>query len=298
VKYFAQQFQQKFPEFDLDGPNVDAQTKFAWRSQAIATKLKLSKDTVHRVMLKAVFSDGSEGSHRIEITRDQFEAFSSDLVRKCRNIADGVMSGRDGGTPFAWSDLKEVLMVGGSTRLPAIRQMIREAFGRDPKTDGFDPNTLVAQGAAYYAMRADRDSRIANAVVRDPVQAPSTPAPKADLALPKLQDATARGIGLGVDRDGVYVVDTLVPKSTTTPHRCVRTYYTLHPDQRDIHATLYEGESDDPGSCAKMGECVLRDLPAGAAGQPVEVTFDISSSGRTTVFVKHLASGRQLEQVI
>lgn len=300
LQMFNERFQQKYNEFDLNGPHANPLTQFEWRQKAIELKLRLSRDTIGRVQLQSEFADGSLGNLKLDVTREQFEAETADLVKLCRKLADEVLEGKGGdGASVRWTDLREVLMVGGSTRLPSIRRMIRDALGRDPKTDGFDPNTLVAQGAAYYAARSEHDASLRSAVRQEhPGSASHAITAARAPSIPSLRDATARGIGIGIDRNGVYVVDPLVKKSTPTPHRRVQTYYTLEENQRAIHATLYEGESEDPENCAELGECILNDLPPGAAGQAVEVTFEIAASGRTTVFVKHLQSGRQVEQTI
>lgn len=304
LEYFGRKFAEKYPEFELYSPETSPIVQAEWRRLATEMKIKLSRDVIARVPLKATFSDGATGQMRLDVTREQFEDITRDLVQRCRQLSDDVLANGEQGGGIKWTELREVLLVGGSTKLPAVRRMIRDALGRDAKIEGFDPNTLVAQGAAYFAARVLEDAALRRAVGADAPAAAEEPRPakkskKSGLGLPSLQDATARGIGIGIfDDRGEEIVDGLVPKSTATPHRVVRTYYTQEPNQREIRATLYEGESADPSNCAAMGECVLTDLPPGPAGQPVEVSFDISSSGRATVFVKHLKSGRQVEQEI
>lgn len=299
LEHFGRVISRKYPEFDIDSVDIDPLTKVRLREKAVETKVRLSKHDVMRATLDVVFRDGSTGSERVVVSRQELEEMGGPLVANCRRIADAVMEGTGGRDALKWSELREVLMVGGATHDPAVRRMIRDKLGRSPKTEGFDPNTIVAQGAAYYALRAESDEALRRSVQRGEGGPPRVPAKaKTGLAMPKLRDATARGIGIGVHHGDVYVVDPLIAKSTPTPHRTVKTYYTLEANQREIRAYLYEGESADPENCTRIGECVLRDLPPGMGGQPVEVSFEVGASGSAKVFVKHVQSGLQMEQVI
>lgn len=211
----------------------------------------------------------SYGSHaeRIEITREKFEELTADLLDRTAFTTKQTLQTAN----LTWSDIDVVLMVGGSTRMPAVARLLREMSGRE--ADGsISPDEAVAQGAAIYA----------------------------GLLLRKLEGKPPRIRVRNVNSHSLGIVGTdpktnrrqnavLVPRNTPLPAKAKRIFRTSKAGQRSIVAQIVEGESADPTECMQIGKCTVRGLPADLpAGTPIEVRFRYEENGRLNVSV-HIA---------
>lgn len=162
MDHFNNEFRKAHPDFDLYSRATD-QTRHFWRLAATKIKHQLSTSRVARAPLSAECDD-EYFKCPVEVTRETFEALTAHLVERCRARCEALLSRLN----FQWQNLKDVLMVGGSTRLPMIREMVARESGRPPRIEGFDPVTIVAQGAAIYAADASIRKAAERAAASEP----------------------------------------------------------------------------------------------------------------------------------
>ena len=200
---------------------------------------------------------------RIEVTRTQFEDLTRDLVQRTATTTSLVVkqAGLD------WSQVDRVLLVGGSSRMPMIAQMLRETTGKEPDCSQ-SPDEAVAHGAALYA----------GMLMGHRALAEKTPC--------ELINVNSHSLGVvGMHSSTKRVVNViLIPKNTALPCHVVRTFKTARADQRSVQVRVVEGESERPEACIALGECVVRDLPPGLPqNTPVEVEYAYHANGRLSV---------------
>ena len=203
--------------------------------------------------------------HRLEVTREQFEDVTQDLLDRTRFTC--VQALRAAG--LDWPDLDRVLLVGGSTRMPMVRAMLEKIAGKPPDAS-VAADEAVAHGAALQAglVLTKREGRKERFSIRN---------------------VNSHSLGVvGVDpqtkrrRNG-----TVIPRNTPLPVSAHRQFKTARPDQRSILVQIVEGESPSADECMTIGRCTVADLPPGLpAKSPVEVTFHYRSNGRLKVRVK------------
>jgi len=232
---------------------------------------------------------------RVEVGRDTFLARSRSLLDEVtEKILDVVAAA---GVPP--KDVNFVLAVGGSTRIPAVRDRVREIFGRPPDTS-VRPDEAVALGAALFA--AQRQLEQGSALVMEP-QA------RDYLENLTVTDVAAHTLGISVfDADGGsgagaggraggrvggrQVMVPLLPRNTRLPFDTRRTFYTMRPGERRIMVPILEGEEADPELCMRIGEVVVEGLPAfRPAHQEVLVTMRLDRDGILQVAAADVATG-------
>ena len=200
---------------------------------------------------------------RVEITRDEFQEMTRDLLDRTETTAGLVV--KQAGVD--WSKIDRVLVVGGSSRMPTVRDMLRRLSGKEPDCSQ-SPDEAVAHGAAIYAgMLARQDA------------APEKPTCR-------LINVSSHSLGVvGIHKQTkVKTNAVLIPKNSPLPCRAVRNFLTAQAGQRSICVSVVEGESYRPEECIALGECVVRDLPPGLPqGTPVEVEYSYAANGRIAV---------------
>ncbi len=202
---------------------------------------------------------------RVEVTREELEAATADLLERTRISVEIVL--RQAG--LGWPAIDRVLLVGGSTRMPMVVRMLEELSGRAPDRS-VSPDQAVAQGAALYAETL-------------------APRPRADGAPPPsfaVEDVASHGIGiLGTDPvTGRKVNKVIIPKNAPLPRTVTRSFRTLKPGQHTVLIRVLEGESERPDACTAVGTCEIRDLPPDLpAGWPVRVRYSYEANGRLHV---------------
>jgi len=234
-------------------------TRQALRNFAEATKIRLSTEPAATVQIDL----GDGRLYTRTITRAEFETLARPWVEHtidhCRNAL------RDAGLSAA--DIDQVVMVGGSTRVPAVRNAVRECFGREPYT-AINPDEVVALGAAVQAgilMGLRRDTLLLDVVP----------------------------LSLGIETLGG-AMGKLIMRNSTVPCQAGETFSTHLDGQTAVEIHVLQGERELARDCRSLGRFQLRDLPPMPAGMPrIGVTFLIDANGILNVSARELRSGRQ-----
>jgi molecular chaperone DnaK len=195
------------------------------------------------------------------LTRDFFDRLSEPLTRRCLEVCQSVMTQ----AKISPTDVDAVLLVGGMTRVPLIRKLVWDFFGKEPRAN-MNPDEVVALGAALHAHEL---------------------AEQGGAAL--LLDVASHSLGVGIAAGKVKRV---VEKNTAIPVVAREIFLPSHANQTEARIPIFQGESDtqDKNSC--LGELVLKDLNAGArADRPLEVTFELSAEGTLNVRAVDLTTG-------
>jgi len=211
---------------------------------------------------------------RIEITRQQFEEATQDLLDRTRFTTEQTL--RAAG--LSWDKVDRVLLVGGSTRMPMVREMLRKLSGREPDAS-VEADEAVAHGAALHAGL---------------LLAKSQGKPR----LFKIKNVNSHSLGVvGIDpltkrrRNGI-----IVPRNTPLPTTARRIFRTQKDNQRSILVEVVEGESPSADDCTMIGRCSVRNLPPGLpAKSPVHVYFHYHPNGRLKVRVEVPNVNAQIE---
>ncbi|ABC82459.1 molecular chaperone DnaK [Anaeromyxobacter dehalogenans] len=212
---------------------------------------------------------GGEGKSALhldrQLSREKLEELTKDLVDRCIAVTERTL--RDAGVRP--SQVGEVLLVGGMTRMPRVQQAVREFFGREP-CRGVHPEEVVALGAAIQA------------------QALSAPHAGAEVLL---LDVTPQNLGLMVV--GGYF-QTVIPRNTTVPTSQTHLFTTVQDDQTSVRIAVLQGESERAIENELLGEFVLDGIrPARRGEVEIEVTFEISADGIVGVSARDVATGLQ-----
>lgn len=206
-----------------------------------------------------VLVQGPAKRERIEITREEFLAATEALVWQTRSTTEIVLRQ----ARLTWKDIDRVLLVGGSTRMPMIVEMLEKLSGQTPD-HSLSVDEAVAHGAALYAELVWRQR-----------SAPGS--------TPRFSITNVNSHGLGIvtrTKDGRKTNYLLIPKNSPLPNTISRTFYTYKDGQRKINIRVLEGNSEDPEACILVGELVIRPLPDNfPKGSPVEITYAYRNDG-------------------
>jgi len=239
------------------------------RLREAAEKAKCDLSTAASVDINLPFiakRDGSTLNFSYSLTRAEFEAMTNVLVERSQEPCKKAL--RDAG--LAPTDLNDVILVGGMTRMPKVREFVKRIFGKDPNTK-VNPDEAVAVGAALQA-------GIINGKVRNALLLDVTP------------------LSLGVETlGGTFSV--IIPRNTTVPTKMSKLYSTVKDFQTSVNVKVLQGESKLADHNKTLGFFSFIGLPSAPAGEvQVEVTFAIDSNGIVHVTAKNVATG-QMQQM-
>ncbi len=266
IDYVADEFK-KDTGIDL---RKDRQALQRLREAAEKAKCELSTTLQTNISLPFITSVEGEGPKHLEmtITRAKLEELIGDLVRKTEVAVKDAMDEAD----VSKGELDEVILVGGSTRIPMVQQLVRQLTGAEPRKD-INPDEVVACGAAIQA-----------AVLTDEAQ---------DIVL---MDVTP--LSLGVETLGD-VADVVIPRNTNIPTQESRIYSTASDNQTSVEINVLQGERARASQNKSLGRFHLTGIPPAPRGIPqIEVSFDIDANGILHVSARDKATGKEQDITI
>jgi molecular chaperone DnaK len=234
------------------------------KEKAEQAKMELSGAQTAKIELPFITADASGPKHLdYELTRAEFLKITADLLDRCKKPVEAAM--KDAGMKMG--DVDEVILVGGSTRMPAVQELVKSLTGKDPHM-GVNPDEVVALGAA----------------VQGGVLA-------GDVKGILLLDVTP--LSLGVETMGG-VMTRMIERNTTIPTRKTETYTTAADGQTSVEIHVLQGEREMAGDNKTLGKFHLVGLPPAPRGVPqIEVTFDIDANGIVNVSAKDRGTGQE-----
>jgi molecular chaperone DnaK len=216
-------------------------------------------------------------SVRLEVTREQFEEMTLDLLERTAFTTRQTLQAAG----LQWSEIDRILLVGGSTRMPAVVRMLKGLSGKEPD-QSVSPDEAVAHGAALHAGLV---------LARHAGRAPQF----------RIKNVNSHSLGVVANEPKTRQLRNaiLIPRNTPLPAEATRIFKTQKAGQKSILVQIVEGESASPADCCQIGRCSVHDLPAGLpAKTPIEVGFRYLENGRLNVRVKVAGTNTQLEHEI
>ncbi|RTZ62431.1 MAG: molecular chaperone DnaK, partial [Gammaproteobacteria bacterium] len=265
MEYLAEEFK-KDSGVDLHSDPLALQRL---KEAAEKAKIELSSTQQTDVNLPYITADASGPKHlNIKVTRAKLESLVEDLI--ARSVEPCKTALKDAG--ISASEINDVILVGGQTRMPKVQEVVAEVFGKEPRKD-VNPDEAVALGAAIQGGVLAGD-------VKDVLLLDVTP------------------LSLGIETMGG-VMTKLIEKNTTIPTKASQTFSTAEDNQSAVTVHVLQGEREMAAGNKSLGRFDLTDIPPAPRGVPqVEVTFDIDANGILHVTAKDKATGKENKIVI
>ena len=236
------------------------------KEAAEKAKIELSSSTSTEINLPYITAEGGVPKHLVKtLTRSQFEQLAHDLIQACLVPCQNAI--RD--AKLSTSDIDEVILVGGSSRIPAVQTLVKNYFGKEP-SKGVNPDEVVAVGAAIQGAVLNKEEGVGNIVLLD-----VTP------------------LTLGIETMGG-VMTKLIEANTTIPCKKSEVFSTAADNQTEVTIHVLQGERPMAAQNKSIGQFNLTGIAPARRGVPqIEVTFDIDANGILNVSAKDKATGKE-----
>lgn len=236
------------------------------KEAAEKAKIELSSSTTTEINLPYIMPVGGVPKHLVKtLSRAKFEALAHNLIEACKVPCEAALKGAG----LSKSDIDEVILVGGSTRIPAIQQLVENFFGKVP-SKGVNPDEVVAVGAALQGAIINNESGLGDIVLLD-----VTP------------------LSLGIETLGG-VMTKLIEANTTIPFKKTQVFSTAEDNQPEVTIHVLQGERQFARDNKSIGRFNLSGIQPARRGEPqIEVTFDIDKNGILNVSAKDKKTGKE-----
>lgn len=271
IDYFQQEFK-KATRFD---PLSSLAGQQKLRIEAEAAKKRLSSSPSTRVVLDV---EGCQASFKI--SQSKFEDLIDHLIGRTEMNIECVLDDAN----LTPQQIDDVLLVGGSTRIPAVSKLLTRLFGKEPLRS-VNPDEVVAQGAAILAQSLAIESGKASSTTNTP--------------LPQVSDVCSHSLGVVSLNDfNVPENSIIIPRNSKIPRQASKIYGTVQDNQSAVEIRILQGEAKDPEDCELLGTDRIENIPPSREGSPVEITFGYDANSILNVTGIFLPSGQKVSTTV